>query len=660
MVAPEQRDSHEAFRVNELHVDPALGFVVGPLGRAHLEPRVLAVLQALARRPGKLVSRDELLSDIWPGSAVYDEALTQCVYQLRQQLISAGGADQRDLIRTVPKRGYVLGGEVRPIEDESPDVKAPAMPGNGDVRETAAAAPLSENPGAHGRESSHGGGGRRAGSGLLSVVLVAVLLAIGAWSLQTWRNGKEPALPVGPAGGTETLAVLPFLPLAEESRDPVLELGMADTLIARLSGIEQIVVRPITSVRRYTGMDRDTLRAGRDLGADIVLEGSIQRAGETLRVNTRLLRVSDGAALWADTFEARSANIFDIQDAICERIASALALEIGQRPARTGTADVQAYEHYLEGRYGLARFSLRELRASIEAFRSAVASDPGYAEAWLGLANVQFRIGVAGEVPPDEVRENARAAARRALAIDPTLAEGHAMLGWIAQWYDWDWAASEAHFLRAIELDASETESHLGYGHLLYVTGRYDQALAEGRRAREVSPFYPLAASLEGMFLVGARRTDEAVTRLEAARQLNGNFWLIRLHLAEAYLAADRFEDALREVRIARELSGGSSIARAREIGSLARLGRTAEAEDLLADLVRLAGEQYVPPVDVALAFDGIGDGDGALSWLERGYDGRDTKMALLGVFEWRSIRDRSEFSSLLKRMNLARREIDP
>lgn len=619
-----QRVSPAEFRINDLHVDPTIGLVRGPEDSVRLEPRVLAVLQALARQPGTLVSRADLLSGIWPGADVYDDALTQCVYQLRHQLVQAGGPECRNLITTVPKRGYLLNAKVRPAAADVDETVAP---------------PLTR------------GRGRR-----LVVGMVAVALALGAfWAIFEWRAGMD-AAPAKP--GANTVAVLPFLPLVEEDRDPVLELGLADTLIARLSGIRQLVVRPVSSVRRYSDMDRDALRAGRELGADAVVEGSIQSSGEGLRVIVRLLRVDDGTALWADTFEESSTSIFAVQDAICERIAAALALEFGQqappRPARLGTSDAQAYEHYLEGRYVLARFTPSDMRESIEHFRAAVSRDPNYAQAWLGLANVQFRLPIAGEAPPQEFFPNAKAAAQRALEIDPNLAEGHAMLGWIAQWYEWDWTASEAHFRRAIELDPYEPEGHLGYAHLLMVTGRHERALVEVRRAREISPFYPVAASLEGFLLTRAGRPEEAVERLEAVRQQYESFWLIRLHLAEAYLEAGRNTDALAEARAARQLSGGSTIAAAREVTSLVRLGRVAEARAVLDELLQRSAEHYVPPFDLASAYEGVGHGNAALAWLERAYEGRDPKMALLGVFEWSAIRDQPEFADLLHRMDLA------
>jgi len=611
------------FLINGLHVDPALGLVTGPEGSAYLEPRVLAVLQALTRRAGILVTRSELLDGIWPGADIYDEALTQCVYQLRQQLTTVGGAEYRNLITTVRKRGYILNAEAHPVTPE-----------------VAAAVVLA--PEVKSRK-------------LVFVMMAVVLLLVGSWAIFRWLDGTEPALTAPQAF---TVAVLPFVPLDEYIRDPVLELGMADTLIARLSGIREIVVRPIASVRRYMEIDRDALQAGRELGADAVMEGSIQRVGEDLRVVVRLLRVSDGTALWAGTFNDNATSIFAVQDAISERIAIALNHELGQqvspKPARLGTSNTDAYELFLKGRYYLARLTRPDMLASLDYFREAVSLDPDYARAWLGLASVQVRMPLAGELPPDEYYPKAKSAAQRALEIDPALAEGHAMLGWISFWYEWDWAASEAHFQRAIELDPNEPESHLGYAHLLSNTGRHEQALAEVRRARELSPFFLVAAALEGDFLVRAQKLEEAILRLEDGRQQDESFWLIRKNLAEAYYAAGRYEDALAEARVARQASAGHSSTIALEISALAKLGRAEEAEAQLNELLQWAEELNVAAYYVAVALHAIGEADTALAWLERAYQARDPALAFLGVGQWDKLRGRPEFINLMQRMGLA------
>ena len=627
-----QRVVSAAFRVNDLEVDPGIGMVRGAQHAVRLEPRVMAVLEALARRPGELVSRVELLSEIWPGGTTYDEALTQCVYQLRQQLVSAGGDDCRDLVTTIPKRGYLLKGEVRPVEPE-PESETDSSAVSG-VSRANARRPLA----------------------WAALAAITLLLAFIFYD-RTGPATPSPAPTTAPQA--PTVAVLPFLPLVEDARDPVLELGLADTLITRLSGVGQLQVRPISSVRWFDQLDRDALVAGRKLGVDAVLDGNVQRSGDDVRVTVRLLRVASGTALWADTFNERFSDIFAVQDAICERIAKALAVQLGQSErealAEAGTADTEAYEQYLKGRYHLARLTPADLRESIRYFRAAVERDPGYARAWLGLANVQFRIPIAGEAPPREYYPKAKQAALRALEIDPKLAEGHAMLGWIAKWYEWDWDASEAHFLRAIELNPNDTESHLGYAHLLSDTNRHAQALVEVRRARELSPFYLVAAALEGGFLVRAGQPEEAIRRMEEARALNPGFWLLRSVLADAYLALGRPEDALAELRAAQRASGGSTWATANEIALLVRLDRAEEARQLLVELQDLAATRYVPPYDLAVAHRAVNDLDAATELLQRAYEARDPKLTFLPDPEWRSLGDRPEYAELMRKTGLAR-----
>jgi len=582
----------------------------------------MAVLEALARKPGELISRANLLAEIWPGGDIYDEALTQCVYQLRQQLLAAGGDDSyRNLITTVPKRGYVLKGEPMAVANEPMEASASRVIGK---------------------------------KGLLAVALSLVIVLLAAWAIFEWGSDSDS---VGVPQQADSVAVLPFLPLVAEESQPVLELGMADTLITKLSGIRELVVRPMSSVRRYGDVERDSLRAGRQLGVNAVVDGSIQRSGDTLRVVVRLLRVNDGAALWAETISQPFGNIFSVQDEICARIAEALALKLGQDDRRElangGTANTEAYEHYLQGRYLLARLTPKDLRESVAQFRSAVELDPDYTQAWLGLANVQFRIGIAGEAPPLEFYPKALEAAHRVLELEPSSAEAYAMLGWIAHWYDWDWAASEAYFKRAIELDPNETESHLGYAHLLTSLGRYEEAGAEVRRARELSPNYMLAAALEGQFLMGAGQREDALRQMEAARELGENLWLFRVGLAGVYAANGRLEDALAEYDEAMVLSGGSTWVMANKISLLLRMGRDSDAEAVFAELLHLAQERYVPAYNLALAYRTMGDLDSALLMLEQAYEQRDPKLVFITQGTWKPLGEEPRFQRLARELNL-------
>lgn len=613
-------------------VHPATGRVVGPKTEVRLEPRIMAVLEVLARSPGELVTRHELLDEIWPGGGVYEEALTQAVYQLRQQLLSAGGNDQyRNLITTIPKRGFVLKADVAAVAD---------VPQFDAVAEEAGTSTARRTPG-QGRP--------------LIIGALAVVLAVGAvWAVSRWWSGAE-ATPI--AQRTRTIAVLPFLPLAENDRDAVLELGMADTLITQLSGLSQLVVRPVNSVRQFGALDRDSVEAGRELGVDTVVDGSLQRSGDMLRVTVRLLRVADGASLWAETIDEPFGHIFEVQDDICARIAAALALELGQDERRElergGTSSTEAYERYMQGRYHLARLTPRDLRESLDHFHAAVALDPDYAQAWLALANVQTRIPVAGEVPPREYYPQAKVAANRALEIDPSLAEGHALLGWISHWFEWDWDASEAHFRRAIQLNPNDTESRLGFAHLLSNLGRHDEALIEVRRARELSPNYAVAAALEGGFLFRAGRHQEALHYMEAARQVGENLWLFRMTLAGVYAANGRLEDSLVETAQAKAMTDGSTWVMANELAMLLQVGRRDEAEEQFARLLQRVEERYVPPYDLAVAYMAMGDLDSALAMLEQALEVRDPKLVFVIQPLWTPLRDQSRFKDVVQQLNL-------
>ncbi len=610
------------FRLRDVNVDLGVGVISGPGGTLHLEPRVIAVLRFFSTRPGELVSRSELLAEIWPGTDIYDEALTQCVYQLRQQLVSAGGDNSyKDLISTVPKRGYVLKEAPLPVEafTETPREEA----GVSSVR--------------------------------YYIGFAAVVILVGL-AITFFRWDGDPGSADAPK--PQVLAVLPFLPLTELHRDPELELGMADTLIARLSEINQIIVRPITSVRQYGQLDRNSLQLGSDLAADAILDGSIQRQGDQIRINARLLRVSDGVAIWTGTFDTQLSDIFSIQQNISSQIVVELSLPLGRREkehlGRAGTSNVEAYQSYLSGRYHFSRLTPADLQIAVASFRQAVTLDPGYTDAWIGLANALFRSPLGGEVAPRDFFPEAKIAVQRALQLDKSRADAYAMLGEIAFWYEWDWAGSEALFKQAIQLAPNDMEGHLGFANLLASLGRIEQALVEVRRAREISPFYPMAAVLEGYWLMSSGRLDEAQKQLEAASEMDATFWHTLLGLSWIYTAQGHFEEALQEIKLARKYSSNASWAIVNEVEMLASMGRVEEAEALRQELLERAKVSYVPPFDLAAVANALGYPEDTLKWLLKAYEVRDPKMTFLAVYPFPSaIRNSRGFVDLLARMNL-------
>jgi TolB-like protein len=295
------------------------------------------------------------------------------------------------------------------------------------------------------------------------------------------------------AKSIKSLAVLPFQPLMPTERDASLELGMADTLITRLSCIRGLIMRPLNAVRKYADFNQDAQLAGRELGVDSVLEGSLQHSGNKVRVTVRLLNVSNGAALWAGTFDEEMTDIFALQDAISERVVQALALELStddrKRVTKRFTENIKAYRLYLNGRYYWWKSSPEEYSKSRDYFHRAVEEDPSYALGYCGL-NSFYGFGAAwGLLPPDEGWPKAEWAITKALNLDDNLAEAHLGLAALKMVYYLDWAVAEKEAKRAIELNPGFDEIHYMYSFYLLAMGRFDESISEAKRALACNPF---------------------------------------------------------------------------------------------------------------------------------------------------------------------------
>lgn len=453
----------------------------------------------------------------------------------------------------------------------------------------------------------------------------------------------------------KSVAVLPFKPLVWENHDESLEMGMADTLIARLGGNNQeVVFRPLAAVRKYGNLEQDPLAAGRELGVDSVLDGCIQRSGEKIRVSVRLIKTADGTSLWAGTFDEKFTDIFAVQDSISERVAAALQIRLGGEKKKRSTENIEAYQLYMKGRFHVARVTPTEIQTGISYFRQAIEIDSSYALAYVGLADAYMRLSIAGELPSTKFFPQSKAAANKAIEIDDTLAEAYVILGWILFWYDWNWNEAEKQCRRALELDPNSADAHEAYAHLLSNTGRHAEGLLEIKRARELSPPSLFINALEGQFLLHARQIDEALDRLRKTFELEPNFWLAHLFAASTYMEKEMFAEAACEANKAMQFSGGSSHAAAFGAYALAKLGKQTEARTALEELLKLSTVRYVPPYHIALIYNGLDEPEETLSWLERGFQERDTKMVFLKVEpKWSNLHSEPRFVDLMKRMKL-------
>ena len=453
-----------------------------------------------------------------------------------------------------------------------------------------------------------------------------------------------------------TIAVLPFKPLVTKDRDEALELGMADALILRLSNNHQLIVRPITSVRRFTSLDQDAQSAGRELDVDSVLDGSIQRSETRIRVNARLTNVADGKSLWTGTFDENFTDVFTVQDAISERVASALNLSLN-RDALTKrfTVNTQAYELYLQGRYHWNRLIPSEVYKSVEFYKRAIEIDPNYALAYAGIAVAHISFPISADVRPSDSFPQAKAAALKGLSLDETLADAHAYLAFVKFWFDWDWTGAESELKRALDLNPNSAEAHRGYAILLSLLRKFDEAIVHGTRARQLDPLALITRANEGMFLYYAGRLEEAAECLKSTLELEPNFWVASLALGKVYLQQGKHDAAIDALTKARDCCGGSSQPLAMLGFVYGLMHDDSRARVLLQELESLAANRYVPPYNFALISFGLNDHAKTFEWLERAFESRDVLLSAFLSSEpfWEPLRNDSRFRELLKRMGL-------
>jgi TolB-like protein len=458
-----------------------------------------------------------------------------------------------------------------------------------------------------------------------------------------------------------SLAVLPFKPLVAAARDEYLELGLADALITRLSIVRQLVVRPTSSIVKYAAAGSDPLRAGRELGVDAVLDASVQRAGDRVRITVRLLRVADGTALWANTFDQRqSTDVFNVETVVSERLTETLMLTLSaeekNRLNRRDTPSPEAYQLFLRGRYCWSKRTEEWLTKAVGFFQRAIESDPAYALAYVGLADAYTHLALVnvGGLPPREAFPKAKDAALKALAIDRGLAEAHAALGFVALHYDWDPAAAERELQQAIDLKPQYAPAHMWYGENLSTLGRHDEAIGEATRADEIEP-----ASLDisrgvGARLYQARRYDKAIEQLRKTLELDPTHDQTRYILGLTYVAAARFDEGIRELTQSVGLSGGSPTTLGALGYAYARAGRNDDARNTIEELTALSKRRYVSPYNIALIYAGLRDDDQAFGWLERAYAERSSRLTYLRVLpEFDGLRSDRRFGALLRRIGL-------
>lgn len=614
-----------------------------------LPPKVFNALSLLVEHAGELLDKDTLMQALWPGLVVEENNLSQVISALRRALGDEGG-----FIQTVPKRGFRFIAEVTALPDADA-ASAPTPEATAQVNETRAVVVIGA-PALQPSSSSSGSPvspGRRRWFGLALTTGVAASLAGAAW----WR-GRSPTAAPAP-----TLAVLPFKPLLAEGRDELLEIGMADSLIARLSTVPGLVVRSTGSMLRYAGAGQDPLRAARELGVDWVVDGTLQRRGEHLRATARLLRATDGAAAWSGIFDQKSSSVFDIQDQISTKVMHALAPLLQARiVANThlseagGTRSTEAYRLYLTAAWLSQGGRIEDVDNGVSLLQQALAIDPGYALAWAELAWVYRRRLWNTDAEPAEVFEPANAALERALAVVPQLAQARAGLGFSRYWFDFDWPGAEREFRSALAINPNVVSAHWGLTVLLLTQGRIGEGFVHMRFARELDPMSPLFNTMEASFLVAAGRLAEARVRQDQALDLAPNLWLTHAALAQLSFALQQPEKGIAALRRAAELATGTVRPQAVLAAHLAGLGQVDEARAGLNHLLAASRTRYVPPTSLALVHAALGETAPALAALEHALVVRDARLIYLKDDPgWSPLRSEPRFVELMKKLKFDR-----
>lgn len=611
-----------------------------------LTPKVFDTLVYFVENRGKVIEKDELMREIWADTIVEENNLNKNISVLRRVLGEKPG--EHRFIVTVPGHGYKFVADVSEIapsekektsEREMPELSATAgEPAAPELKSQVSADKLSaeeRKPEIHDRRRNY----------QVWLALLGGIIVVGA-AFYFWQTPVKPV-----SSPVRTIAVLPFKSLDAENRNEALELGMADTLIAKLGG-EEVIVRPLGSVSRYADLKQDSSTVGRELGVETVLDGTIQTADNRIRISARLLRASDGKQLWTGQFDEQFTDIFAVQDSISERVAAALKIQLGGDRKKRPTENVEAYQLYMKGRFHTLKAIKSETETGISYFQKAIELDPNYALAYAGLADAYRGQTVGGEMPSGEIMPKARAAANKAIELDDTLAEAHANLGHVLFWYDWDWNAAENQYKRALALDPNSPDALQFYAHLLSASGRHTEALARIKRARELDPLNLRVNALEGMFLIYAGQPDEAITSLQKTLKLEPNHRLANMFAARAYNERGMYAEAVAATHKAREISADSTEPIAYGAYALAKSGNLAEARAALDELLKLSTTRYVPPYNFALIYNALGESGKALDYLEKAFAEKDVRMVWLKVEpKWNNLRREPRFIELMQRM---------
>src|SRR3984893_7315225 len=555
--------------------------------KVKLQGQPFRVLALLVDRAGQVVTREELRQRVWPSNVYvdFDQGLNNSIKKVREAL--GDSADSPRFIETVARHGYRF---VAPVG------AAPARP----------AGPRSRF------------GLRTLRNGILISSTAALLAAVGYWA---WHGS---AMRAGSSSEKVILAVLPFDNLSGDPDQEFFSDGLTEEMIAQLGKLnpERLTVIARGSVAMYKHTSLAVSQIGRELHADYLVQGSVRRAPDRVRITVHLIQVPEQTDRWAESYDRELKDMLTLQDSVARTIANQIHITLtpGQtRPPGRANLDPEAYEAYLKGRYYWNKRTGDGLQKALIYFQQAINRDPTYGAAYSGLADCNSGLAWHGFKSPAEALPKANAAALKAIEIDPQSAEAHASLGLVLT-HRWDWAGAEAEFKHALRLDPRYANAHHWYGDYLSVMGRHDEALLEARQALGLDPLNLMIGTWVGRRYYLARKYELAIEQGRNTAELDANFAAAHLLLGENYVQEGMHDQGLAELQTAASLSGNSPLYLAQVAVAQASAGRKTEALQIVAQLQTISGTRYVSPYGLAQIYAALNDEEQTFKWLQIAY----------------------------------------
>jgi TolB-like protein/DNA-binding winged helix-turn-helix (wHTH) protein/Flp pilus assembly protein TadD len=613
--------------------------------RVRVQQQPMKLLEILLERPGEVVTREELRGRVWPSENFgdFDQALNIAIGKLRSAL--GDSAENPRFIETLPKRGYRFIAEVSVRDADShpkrPEAATADLPVTG-IRQEPQGAMLAVPP--------------RRRRWLTQGVIVAFALIIGfsvvvlaVWLFRSRRRAPEEI---------RSLAVLPLDNLSGDASQNYFADGMTDELITDLSQISALRVISRTSVMVYKGARKPLPQIARELGVDAVVEGTVLRSGDQVRITAQLIEASTDKHLWSQSYEGELRDTLALQKRVAGAIADQIRINLTPREQaalkNVKVVNPEAYESYLKGRYFWNKRTAEGLKAALAYFNQAIEEDPKYAPAYSGLADTYALLGdwQYAVMTPKEAFPKAKAAAIKALELDSALGEAHNSLAFVLDGFDWDLDSGGKEFRRAIELNPGYATAHHWYAWHLSLLGRYDEAIAEMRKAESLDPLSLIINADLAELLVLAHSYDEAIRQSRKTIEMDSNFALAHNQLAQAYLQKHMYDEAIAEMQEAVELSGRSPTFIANLARAYVASGKRSEAVKLLSDLKKRSNSDYSNASEIAMIYASLGDSDQAMNWLAEGFEERFNPGVLLRP-GFDPLRSDSRFQDLVRRVGL-------